>query len=137
MALNDGRVVSNFIIQALKGEDITVYGDGQQTRSFQYIDDLVDGTLKMMNKDNFIGPVNIGNPNEFTMLELAEEILNLTNSGSKIKFKPLPADDPTQRKPSIKLAKEKLEWLPQIELKEGLQKTITYFKERLSKNSNK
>ncbi len=131
MALNDGRVVSNFIIQALKGEDITVYGDGQQTRSFQFIDDLVDGVLKMMNKENFIGPVNIGNPNEFTMLELAEEILSITKSKSKIAFDPLPADDPTQRKPSIQLAKNTFGWKPRIQLKEGLHKTIDHFRDRL------
>ena len=131
MALNDGRVVSNFIIQALKGADITVYGDGQQTRSFQFIDDLVDGVLKMMNKENFIGPVNIGNPNEFTMLELAEEILSITKSKSKIVFDPLPADDPTQRKPSIQLAKNTFGWKPRIQLKEGLHKTIDHFRDRL------
>jgi UDP-glucuronate decarboxylase len=127
MALNDGRVVSNFIVQALKGNDITIYGDGKQTRSFQYIDDLIDGVIKMMAKDDFIGPVNIGNPNEFTMLELANEILDLTKSNSKITFENLPADDPTQRKPSIKLAKEKLGWHPSVQLKEGLKKTIQYF----------
>jgi len=131
MALDDGRVVSNFIIQALKGEDITVYGDGEQTRSFQYIDDLVSGVVQMMNKDVFIGPVNMGNPNEFTMLELAKEVLNLTNSNSQIVYKNLPADDPTQRKPAIELAKNKLGWEPKIQLKEGLQKTIKYFKSRL------
>jgi UDP-glucuronate decarboxylase len=134
MALNDGRVVSNFIIQALKGEDITVYGDGEQTRSFQHVDDLVDGVMKMMEKDKFIGPVNMGNPNEFTMLKLAEEVLSITKSKSKIAFKPLPADDPTQRKPSIKLAKKILGWEPGIQLKEGLNKTIEYFKERLKIN---
>ena len=132
MALNDGRVVSNFIVQALKNEDITVYGDGKQTRSFQYIDDLVNGVLKMMEKNNFIGPVNIGNPNEFTMLELAHEILEQTDSKSKIIFEPLPADDPTQRQPEIKLAKEQLGWLPAVQLKEGLEKTIKYFKTQIS-----
>ena len=131
MALNDGRVVSNFIIQALKGKDITVYGDGKQTRSFQYIDDLVDGVIKMMNKENFIGPVNMGNPNEFTMLELAEQILSITKSKSKIVFNSLPADDPTQRKPSIQLAKNMFNWEPRIQLKEGLLKTISHFKDRL------
>lgn len=131
MAINDGRVVSNFIIQALKGEDITVYGDGRQTRSFQYIDDLIDGVIKMMNKEEFIGPVNIGNPNEFTMLELAEEILKLTKSKSQIIYKKLPQDDPTQRNPSIILAKENLNWMPHIQLNEGLQKTIRYFNEQI------
>ena len=131
MALDDGRVVSNFIIQALKGENLTVYGDGKQTRSFQYIDDLVSGVIKMMNKDDFIGPVNMGNPNEFTMLELAEEVLKLTNSNSQIVYEHLPEDDPTQRKPAIELANNKLGWEPAIQLKEGLQKTIKYFKSRL------
>ncbi len=133
MALDDGRVVSNFIVQALKGEDITVYGKGQQTRSFQYVDDLVNGAIKMMEKDDFIGPVNMGNPNEFTMLELANEILKLTNSKSKITHNPLPEDDPTQRQPSIDLAKNKLGWQPVVELNEGLQKTIEYFNKRLKK----
>jgi UDP-glucuronate decarboxylase len=131
MALNDGRVVSNFIIQALKGENISVYGDGKQTRSFQYIDDLIDGVIKMMNKEDFIGPVNMGNPNEFTMLELAEQILNITKSKSKIVFDSLPADDPTQRKPSIQLAKSMFDWEPRVQLKEGLLKTVSYFKDRL------
>jgi UDP-glucuronate decarboxylase len=132
MALNDGRVVSNFIVQALKGRDITVYGDGKQTRSFQYIDDLINGVIKMMEKDDFIGPVNIGNPNEFTMLELANEILEQTKSKSKIIFEPLPADDPTQRQPEIKLAQEKLGWAPAVQLKEGLENTIKYFKTQIS-----
>jgi UDP-glucuronate decarboxylase len=131
MALNDGRVVSNFIVQALKGNDITIYGDGKQTRSFQYIDDLTNGVIKMMDKEDFIGPVNIGNPNEFTMLELANEILELTKSKSKITFENLPADDPTQRQPSIKLAKEKLGWHPSIQLKAGLKKTIQYFSSQI------
>jgi UDP-glucuronate decarboxylase len=134
MALNDGRVVSNFIIQALKGEDITIYGNGEQTRSFQYVDDLLDGVMKMMVKDDFIGPINMGNPNEFTMLELAKEILSITNSKSKLVFKPLPADDPTQRKPSIELAKNKLDWEPSIQLIEGLHKTIKYFEDCLKIN---
>lgn len=130
---NDGRVVSNFIVQALKGEDITIYGDGKQTRSFQYVDDLVEGFIRMMNTgDDFQGPVNIGNPGEFTMLELAETIIRLTKSDSKITFHPLPADDPIQRKPDISLAREKLNnWEPTIELEQGLTKTITYFKEIL------
>ena len=133
MALNDGRVVSNFIIQALKGKDITIYGDGKQTRSFQYVDDLVAGVIKMMEKDDFIGPVNMGTPIEFTMLELAEEVLRITNSKSKITYNPLPEDDPTQRKPSIELAKNQLGWEPDIQIKEGLHKTIGYFKDRLDK----
>lgn len=125
----DGRVVSNFIVQALQGKDITIYGTGMQTRSFQYIDDLVNGMVKMMNSGNeFIGPVNIGNPREFTILELAEMIIKLTDSKSKIIFKPLPADDPTQRKPDITLAKEKLDWEPKILLEDGLKETIAYFK---------
>jgi len=127
---NDGRVVSNFIIQALKDEDITMYGDGTQTRSFQYIDDLIEGMVSLMNsRTDFTGPVNIGNPNEFTMLELAEKIIKLTNSKSKIKFFPLPQDDPLQRQPDIKLAKEELGWEPKVQLDEGLKKTIKYFQE--------
>jgi len=127
---NDGRVVSNFIVQALAGKDITIYGNGQQTRSFQYVDDLVEGMTRMMRTpDNFIGPVNIGNPVEFTMLELAEMVIKLTNSKSKITYLPLPNDDPKQRQPDISLAKEKLEnWQPKIPLEEGLKKTIEYFK---------
>lgn len=128
---NDGRVVSNFIVQALKNEDITIYGDGSQTRSFQYVDDLVEGMIKMMNnKENFIGPVNIGNPHEFTIKELAEKVLEMIpESKSKIIYKDLPQDDPKQRQPDIKLAKEKLDWEPKINLEEGLSKTIQYFKE--------
>ena len=129
MTANDGRVVSNFIMQALKGEDITVYGDGTQTRSFCYVDDLIDGIVKMMNTENFIGPVNLGNPGEFTMLELAELVLKLTGSKSKIIHQPLPQDDPTQRCPVIDLAKEKLNWEPKIKLEDGLKLTIKYFKE--------
>lgn len=129
MRPDDGRVVSNFIMQALKGEDITIYGDGKQTRSFQYIDDLVEGMIRMMASDNFIGPVNLGNPREFTMIELAEMVLKITNSKSKLIFTPLPADDPKQRKPDISLAKERLNgWEPQIRLEEGLIETINYFK---------
>ena len=125
---NDGRVVSNFIIQALKNEDITIYGDGKQTRSFQYVDDLVEGMTRMMNTNEFIGPVNIGNPNEFTILELANIIIELTGSKSKIIFLPATADDPTQRKPDISLAKKELNnWEPKIQLKQGLIKTIEYF----------
>lgn len=126
---NDGRVVSNFIVQALKGEDITIYGDGTQTRSFCYVDDLIEGMVRMMNNDEFLGPVNLGNPGEFTMIELAQKVIGLTESASKIVHRPLPSDDPTQRKPVIDLAKEKLNWEPQIVLDEGLQKTIEYFKE--------
>jgi UDP-glucuronate decarboxylase len=126
---NDGRVVSNFIVQALKNEDITIYGSGTQTRSFQYIDDLVEGMIRMMaTGDDFIGPVNIGNPDEFMMLELANAIMELTNSQSKIIFQSLPGDDPKQRKPDISLAKEKLNgWEPKVKLKEGLIRTIEFF----------
>lgn len=128
---NDGRVVSNFIVQALKGEDITIYGDGTQTRSFQYVDDLVEAMIRMMaTGDDFIGPVNTGNPGEFTMLELAEKVIELTHSKSKIVYCPLPGDDPKQRKPDITLAKEKLNWEPKIKLVEGLERTIEYFKEK-------
>jgi UDP-glucuronate decarboxylase len=131
---NDGRVVSNFIVQALKNEEITIYGDGKQTRSFQYVDDLVEGMIRMLNTpDSFIGPVNIGNPGEFTILELAEKVIKLTNSKSKLTFKPLPQDDPLQRKPDISLAKEKLNnWEPKIDLDEGLKRTIQYFKSSLN-----
>lgn len=129
---DDGRVVSNFIVQALKGENITIYGDGKQTRSFCYVDELVDAMIKMMNsRKDFTGPVNLGNPGEFTMLELAEKIIKLTGSSSKIVFMPLPSDDPTQRKPAIGLAKKELNWEPQISLDEGLKKTIKYFKKEL------
>ena len=128
MLPNDGRVVSNFIVQALQGENITVYGDGAQTRSFCFVDDLVAGIIKMMNKNDFAGPVNLGNPGEFTILELAEKVIKLTNSNSKIINKPLPQDDPMQRKPDISLAKEKLNWEPKIELEEGLKRAIDYFK---------
>ncbi|MHB2148733.1 UDP-glucuronic acid decarboxylase family protein [Calditrichota bacterium LG25] len=137
MAINDGRVVSNFIIQALTNQNITVYGRGNQTRSFQYIDDLIDGVERMMNVEDFIGPVNLGNPHEFTILELAEKVIELTNSRSKIVFKPLPADDPVQRKPFIGLAKEKLDWEPRIKLEEGLKKTVAYFDEVLSRLPDK
>ena len=129
---NDGRVVSNFIMQALKGEDITVYGDGSQSRSFCFVDDLVDGIVKMMGTEKgFNGPVNLGNPVEFTIMELAEKVLELTDSKSKIVFKPLPQDDPKQRCPDISLAKSKLNWEPYIKLEDGLMKTIEYFKEIL------
>jgi UDP-glucuronate decarboxylase len=133
---NDGRVVSNFIVQALKGENITIYGDGSQTRSFQYIDDLINGAVELMDTpDEFVGPVNVGNPDEFTIKELAEIVIRLTNSGSKLIYKPLPSDDPMQRKPDISLAKEKLGWEPVVRLEDGLKKTITYFDDLL-KNSN-
>lgn len=126
----DGRVVSNFIVQALKGENITIYGDGKQTRSFQYVDDLVEGMIRMMaTEDSFIGPVNIGNPGEYTMIQLAEKVLELTKSSSKIIYEPLPQDDPMQRKPDITLAHKELNgWEPKVELQEGLDKTINYFK---------
>jgi len=129
---NDGRVVSNFIVQALRGEDITMYGDGSQTRSFCYVDDLIEGFISMMATEKGItGPINLGNPGEFTMLELAEKILKLTNSSSKLLFMPLPKDDPKQRQPDITLAKQHLDWTPNIELEEGLTKTINYFKSYL------
>jgi UDP-glucuronate decarboxylase len=127
---NDGRVVSNFIVQALKGEDITIYGDGTQTRSFCYVNDLIDGMIRMMDThDDVTGPVNIGNPNEFTMLELAQHVLKLTGSRSKLIFKPLPQDDPKQRQPNIALAESLLNWAPKTELIEGLTRTIGYFRE--------
>ena len=124
---NDGRVVSNFIIQALQNIDITVYGDGSQTRSFCYCDDLIEGAVRMMNSENFIGPVNLGNPHEMTVLEFAKKIIEMTNSKSKIIFKELPKDDPVKRQPDISLAKEKLNWQPNYKLEEGLKKTIEYF----------
>ena len=128
----DGRVVSNFVVQALLGQELTIYGSGQQTRSFCYVDDLIHGLLNMMeSSSSFTGPVNLGNPNEFTMLELAEKVRELVGSTSKLVFKPLPSDDPKQRKPDISLAKEKLSWAPTIELEEGLSKTIEYFRKRL------
>ncbi|CAM1365430.1 NAD-dependent dehydratase [Tenacibaculum litopenaei] len=134
MNINDGRVISNFIVQALKGEDITIYGDGSQTRSFQYVDDLVEGMIRMMNTDDTVtGPVNIGNPGEYSILELACEIIRLTGSSSTIIFKELPEDDPMQRKPDIRLAREILNnWEPTIELEQGLLKVIAYFKEILA-----
>jgi UDP-glucuronate decarboxylase len=127
---NDGRVVSNFIMQALQGEDITVYGDGSQTRSFCYVDDLIEGLIRLMDTpDEFAGPVNIGNPSEFSILRLAEIVIAQTNSGSKINFTPLPADDPTQRQPDIALARKMMNWQPAIPLEEGLEKTIDYFRD--------
>ena len=133
MAINDGRVVSNFVVQALKGEDITIYGDGSQTRSFQYVSDLIDAMLKMMSTPaDFTGPVNIGNPGEFSMLELAEKVLSKVGSKSKIVFKPLPSDDPKMRKPDISLAKSKLDWAPKVTLDDGLDEVIAYFRRILS-----
>ncbi len=129
MAVHDGRVVSNFIVQALKGEEITVSGDGSQTRSFCYVDDLVEGLIRMMNSPaGFTGPVNLGNPREFTILQLAESLIRMTGSPSRIAFTPLPEDDPLQRRPDITLAREKLGWEPRIQLSEGLEKTIAYFR---------
>jgi UDP-glucuronate decarboxylase len=126
---NDGRVVSNFIVQALQGKEITIYGDGQQTRSFCYVDDLIDAMMRMMSSDDgFTGPVNIGNPGEFTMLQLAETVLKLTGSKSKIIYQPLPSDDPKQRQPNIELAKAKLSWQPKVSLEDGLKETIAYFR---------
>ena len=128
MRPNDGRVISNFIMQALKGEDITIYGDGSQTRSFCYVDDMVDGIIRMMNNPNgFTGPVNLGNPEEMSILTLAELIIDLTASKSKIVFRPLPQDDPVRRCPDITLAKKKLDWKPTVDLKSGVQQTIRYF----------
>lgn len=131
---NDGRVVSNFIVQALKGEDITIYGDGNQTRSFCYVSDLIDGMIKMMETPNFTGPVNLGNPEERTIKELALIIIELTGSKSKLIYKPLPSDDPIKRKPDISLAKNKLKWHPTVEIRDGLNKTIEYFKNKLNLN---
>ncbi len=128
MLMNDGRVVSNFIVQALKGEDLTIYGDGSQTRSFCYVDDLIEAIVRMMDQDEIIGPVNVGNPGEFTMLELAHAVLEQTGSKSKIVFQPLPGDDPKMRRPDISLAKKALGWEPKVNLFDGLQKTIEYFK---------
>ena len=131
MLPDDGRVVSNFIVQALKGEDLTLYGDGSQTRSFCYVDDLIEAMIRTMEQDETVGPVNIGNPVEFTIRQLADQVLAKIGTASKIVEEPLPADDPTQRKPDITLAKEVLDWTPKIELSEGLDRTIPYFKERL------
>jgi UDP-glucuronate decarboxylase len=129
---NDGRVVSNFIMQALKGEEITVYGDGKQTRSFCYVDDMIDGLIKLMNSpDDFTGPVNLGNPNEFSIHELALKVIEMTDSKANIVLKPLPFDDPTQRKPDISLAKKVLQWEPKIQLHEGLNKAVKYFRDML------
>ncbi len=136
MLANDGRVVSNFIVQALKGDDITVYGDGSQTRSFCYVDDLIDGMVRMMEAENFIGPVNLGNPREFTILELAKKIIAMTGSRSKIVLKPLPSDDPTQRQPDIALAKLKLGWQPKVDVDEGFAVTIEYFRKELARQGS-
>ncbi len=131
---NDGRVVSNFIVQALKGEDITIYGDGSQTRSFCYVDDLIDGFVRLMNsRDGFVGPVNVGNPGEFTMLELAEKVLTQVGGPSKIIYRPLPQDDPKQRRPDISLARSELGWEPKVKLDDGLRETIAYFRSYLEK----
>jgi UDP-glucuronate decarboxylase len=133
MRPDDGRVISNFIVQALRGEDLTVYGDGSQTRSFQYVDDLVEGMVRMMDAEDFTGPVNIGNPGEFTMLELAELVIRLTGSASRIVFRPLPTDDPRQRRPDITLACNRLNgWQPLVPLEEGLRPTIDYFRQVLA-----
>ena len=135
MNLEDGRVVSNFIVQALKGEDITVYGNGQQTRSFCYVDDLIDGMIRAMNSPKeFLGPVNLGTPNEITILDLAQKIIQLTGSKSQLNYNSLPIDDPLQRKPVIELANKELSWVPIIELEEGIKKTIDYFSNILNKN---
>ncbi|MCX7725414.1 MAG: GDP-mannose 4,6-dehydratase [Chitinispirillaceae bacterium] len=136
MLPDDGRVVSNFIVQALKGEDITVFGDGSHTRSFCYVDDLIEGMIRFMNCENFIGPVNLGNPEEFTIKELAEKIIKITGSSSRIVYRSLPLDDPKQRQPDISLAKEKLKWEPKVKLEEGLRKTVEYFK-KIIKDSEK
>lgn len=132
MALNDGRVISNFVIQAIRSEPITVYGDGRQTRSFCYVDDLVDGLIRLMDTDGCHQPVNLGNPGEFTMLRLAEQVIALAGSASSLSYKPLPQDDPVQRQPDISKAKSLFGWTPRVELKEGLKKTIAYFRGRLS-----
>jgi UDP-glucuronate decarboxylase len=134
MAINDGRVVSNFIVQGLKGEDISVYGKGEQTRSFCFISDMISGLVAMMNQEEFVGPVNLGNPSEFTILSLANQIIELTGSKSRVIFKSLPSDDPTRRQPDIRLARTKLSWGPKVELKEGLERTIRYFREILQQD---
>ena len=132
---NDGRVVSNLIVQALKGEEITIYGNGTQTRSFCYVDDFVEAMIRVMQtSDDFTGPINIGNPNEFSIMHLAEQVIKLTGSKSKITFRPLPSDDPKQRQPDIALAKAVLSWTPSIELAEGLEKTIRYFRSKIELN---
>jgi UDP-glucuronate decarboxylase len=133
MAIHDGRVVSNFVVQALKGEDITIYGDGKQTRSFQYVSDLIEGMIRVMaTGDDFVGPVNIGNPGEFTMLELAEKVIAKVGGKSRIVFRPLPSDDPQKRCPDITLAKSVIDWEPKVKLDEGLDYIIDYFRGRLT-----
>ena len=134
MLPDDGRVVSNFIVQALKGEDLTIYGDGTQTRSFCYVDELIDGLVNLMEQTNLVGPVNIGNPGEFTILELAEMVIQKTESQSKITMHPLPGDDPLQRQPDISVAKEQLQWEPKIALSAGLDRTIAYFEKLIDSN---
>ena len=129
MNIGDGRVISNFIVQALRGEELTIYGDGSQTRSFQYVSDLVEGMVRMMNCDGFTGPVNLGNPTERTILDFAKLIIEFTGTKSKIIYKPLPSDDPTKRRPDITLAQTKLNWTPKVDINEGLKKTVAYFKE--------
>lgn len=131
MAIDDGRVVSNFAVAALKNQDIPIYGDGQQTRSFAYVDDTVDGILKMMESDNFIGPVNIGNPEEFTILELARQVIELAGGSSKLAYHPAPPDDPVRRRPDISLARQKLKWEPKTQLREGLKLTLEHFRSEL------
>jgi UDP-glucuronate decarboxylase len=133
MLADDGRVVSNFIVQALKGDDITVYGDGSQTRSFCFVDDLIDGMVRMMENEGFVGPVNLGNPREFTIMELAKKIIAMTGSRSNIVQKPLPSDDPTQRQPDITLARQKLGWQPKVDVDEGFKVTVDYFRKELAR----
>jgi UDP-glucuronate decarboxylase len=133
MALDDGRVVSNFIVQALGGDDITIFGDGSQTRSFCYVDDLVEGFIRMMGTEqDSLGPVNLGNPGEFTMIELAEKVIEITGSKSRIAFKPLPQDDPKQRQPDISTARKELDWAPKVQLEEGLERTIAFFEQKIN-----
>ncbi len=137
MLPDDGRVVSNFIVQALKGEDLTIYGEGNQTRSFCYVDDLIDGFIRMMSQDKVVGPVNLGNPGEFTIRELAEKVIAETKTRSKLVFRPLPSDDPKQRRPDITLAKKHLGWEPRVKLDQGLKSTVAYFRELLRKGKKK
>jgi UDP-glucuronate decarboxylase len=132
MAINDGRVISNFIVQALRREDLTVFGDGTQTRSFCYISDLIEGIVRMIETDDFIGPVNLGNPTELSILEVANKILSITKSQSRVIFKPLPSDDPERRCPDITIAKKVLNWEPEVSLDNGLERTIEYFKGKLN-----
>jgi UDP-glucuronate decarboxylase len=131
MSQNDGRVISNFVVQALRGDNITVYGDGTQTRSFCYVDDLIEGMVRMMNQNEFIGPLNLGNPEEYTVLELAHKVLAMVATKSEILFKPLPENDPTRRRPDISLAQQRLHWQPVVSLSQGLKQTIDYFREVL------